>query len=69
MGAQTGASRHRARRIASTIDGRRCVLLNVRCRVPIDQLIDVVERFPPTGIASSKMEPSESDFTSLNLPP
>ena len=24
---------------------------------------------PPTGIASSKMEPSESDLTSLSLPP
>ena len=27
------------------------------------------ERRPPTGIASSKMEPSEPDLTSLNSPP
>ena len=27
------------------------------------------ERCPPTGIASSKMEPPESELTSLNLPP
>ena len=35
----------------------------------IDQPFDAVERCPPTGNASSKMEPSESDLTSLNLPP
>src|SRR6476646_8620776 len=27
------------------------------------------ERCPPIGIASSKIEPSESDLTSRNLPP
>ena len=35
-------------------------------RKMIDQLTEKVE---PTGIASSKMEPSDSDLTRLNLPP
>jgi hypothetical protein len=34
-----------------------------------DQFFDTGERCTPTGIASSKMEPSESDLISLNLPP
>ena len=34
----------------------------------LDQIM-TAERRPPTGIASSKMEPSESNLISLNSPP
>src|ERR1700754_901375 len=60
-------SRRKQRDLANV--WRRPVDLAANNGRPIDQLIDVVERCPPTGNAISKMEPSESDLTNLNLPP